>query len=91
MSRFFVVVIFKSLLIIILLVDTNSNCPNYDPVCDTDGETHSSLCHMIKSNRKLAYYGPCSKLCRDNGDVCGINGITYRSECEAWSGNWFLM
>lgn len=41
---------------------------------------------MIKSNRKLAYYGPCSKLCRDNGDVCGINGVTYRSECEAWSG-----
>lgn len=44
---------------------------------------------MIKSNRKLAYYGPCSKLCRDNGDVCGINGVTYRSECEAWSGIFF--
>lgn len=41
---------------------------------------------MIKSNRILAYYGPCSKLCRDNGEVCGINGVTYKSECEAWSG-----
>lgn len=31
------------------------------PVCDTDGEEHASLCHLLlrKTEKALAYAGPC--------------------------------
>lgn len=66
---------------------TVSFCIHSGRVCDTNGQTHSSLCHMIKNKALLDYHGSCLKGCSNIGGglVCGVNGITYRSECEAWS------
>lgn len=55
------------------------------PVCDTKGKTFPSLCHLSKSRSELAYHGPCYKTCSMSEKVCGINGVTYKHECEAWS------
>ncbi|XP_052743498.1 reversion-inducing cysteine-rich protein with Kazal motifs isoform X1 [Bicyclus anynana] len=55
------------------------------PVCDTDGRTHSNPCHLVMSGRKLAYWGQCLRGCSSTGTVCGVNGITYTSECAAWT------
>lgn len=60
--------------------------PFPSPMCDTREKTHSSLCHLIRSKEVLSYPGHCNRLCKKNQMVCGINGVTYRSECEAWSG-----
>lgn len=38
---------------------------------------------MAHNNAKLAYRGKCLKNCRFKGEVCGINGKTYFSECAA--------
>lgn len=29
------------------------------PVCDTDGEEHANLCHLLRTGKVLAYTGPC--------------------------------
>nr|XP_034834527.1 reversion-inducing cysteine-rich protein with Kazal motifs [Maniola hyperantus] len=55
------------------------------PVCDTDGRTHSNPCHLVMSGRKLAYWGQCLRGCSAKGNVCGVNGIGYISECAAWA------
>lgn len=71
----------------IITVNTSSNCRVDDkPVCSTDNQTYSSLCHMIMANATLAYLGKCIDNCKKTTPVCGINGISYKSECEAWSG-----
>lgn len=52
---------------------------------------HSSLCSLIRTKKKLAYYGVFDEhLCESSGSVCGINGVTYNSECEALSGKFNL-
>ncbi|RVE45505.1 hypothetical protein evm_009844 [Chilo suppressalis] len=54
-------------------------------VCDTDGVTHPTPCHLALGGKRLAYWGPCLKYCSQRGTVCGVNGVTYISECAAWS------
>lgn len=62
------------------------DCPTRNqPVCDTRGKTYSSLCHLVRTRSELAYQGQCYRTCSVNGIVCGINGVTYKHECEAWS------
>lgn len=60
------------------------------PVCSIEKQTLPSMCHLLKSKNKLAYRGPCLMNCNDDmieaSPICGINGVTYKSECEAWSG-----
>nr|XP_013189696.1 unnamed protein product [Amyelois transitella]XP_013189697.1 unnamed protein product [Amyelois transitella] len=55
------------------------------PVCDSDGITHENPCHLVMSDAKLAYWGPCLRRCSKAGVVCGVNGVTYISECAAWA------
>lgn len=43
------------------------------------------MCHLLKGKATLAYTGRCVDSCKKSA-VCGINGISYKSECEAWSG-----
>lgn len=70
----------------ILLVNTTSNCRIADkPVCSIEGQTYPSVCHLAKASATLAYTGRCIDSCRKT-PVCGINGISYKTECEAWSG-----
>lgn len=73
------------------LVNITGHCHDlHSPVCDNKGKTHSSLCHLIRSKEVLAYQSACNRNCNNNQVVCGINGVTYHSECEAWSGKSFV-
>lgn len=58
-------------------------------MCSTDGKTFASLCHLVKAKASLAYAGRCIDSCRKT-PVCGVNGISYKSECEAWSGKFLI-
>lgn len=72
------------------VVNTTANCRIGDkPVCSTEGRTFASLCHMVKAKASLAYAGRCIDSCRKT-PVCGVNGISYKSECEAWSGKFLV-
>ncbi|CAK1587115.1 unnamed protein product [Parnassius mnemosyne] len=64
-----------------------TNCKSQPamPVCDTEGRTHVSPCHLVMSRATVAYWGHCLKGCATTGTVCGVNGVTYPSECAAWS------
>lgn len=42
---------------------------------------------MVKAKATLDYNGRCLANCKQT-PVCGINGISYKSECEAWSGKY---
>ncbi|XP_050348041.1 reversion-inducing cysteine-rich protein with Kazal motifs [Nymphalis io] len=64
---------------------TSCNTQPAAPVCDTDGHTHSNPCHLVMSGRKLAYWGQCLRGCSSSATVCGVNGVTYMSECAAWA------
>ncbi|CAH2093095.1 unnamed protein product [Euphydryas editha] len=64
---------------------TSCNTQPTNPVCDTDGHTHTNPCHLVMSGRKLAYWGQCLKGCSSSTTVCGVNGVTYSSECAAWA------
>ncbi|XP_071445131.1 reversion-inducing cysteine-rich protein with Kazal motifs [Hetaerina americana] len=55
----------------------------YEPVCDTDGEEHPNSCFLTQYGKTLAYRGSCISNCQMHGEVCGINGDTYNSECAA--------
>lgn len=69
---------------------SGENCP-LEPLTDTSLAVHSSLCSLMRTNKKLAYYGVFDEhVCRSSGTVCGINGVTYNSECEAMSGKFYL-
>lgn len=50
-----------------------------------DNKEYLNTCALAHNNAKLAYQGPCLKNCRTKGEVCGINGKTYTSECAAYS------
>ncbi|XP_014371379.2 reversion-inducing cysteine-rich protein with Kazal motifs isoform X2 [Papilio machaon] len=64
-----------------------THCKSQPPmaVCDTEGRTHVSPCHLVMSHATVAYWGRCLKGCSTTGTVCGLNGVTYMSECAAWS------
>ncbi|KOB77848.1 Serine protease inhibitor [Operophtera brumata] len=71
-----------------MCLNTYDNCETQPPlpICDTGGRTHANPCYLIKSpGRRMAYWGPCMKRCSNNSTVCGLNGVTYNSECAAWS------
>ncbi|KAM8882007.1 reversion-inducing cysteine-rich protein with Kazal motifs isoform 1-T1 [Synchiropus picturatus] len=56
-----------------------------EPACDTDGLTHESLCQLLQSGKTLAFMGHCQNSCTKQQLVCGHNGETYSSVCEAFS------
>lgn len=51
------------LLKLISVNTTSCNTQPTNPVCDTDGHTHSNPCHLVMSGRKLAYWGQCLRGC----------------------------
>ncbi|XP_054607370.2 reversion-inducing cysteine-rich protein with Kazal motifs [Nothobranchius furzeri] len=57
----------------------------FEPVCDTDGQVHSSVCHLQQAGKTLAYQGQCQEACRKPQQVCGHNGETYDTVCHAFS------
>jgi hypothetical protein len=60
---------------------------NYELLTDTNFDIHTSFCNLVKAKRTLAYVGIFEQhVCKNTGVVCGINGVTYQSECEALSG-----
>ncbi|KAG5268717.1 hypothetical protein AALO_G00215660 [Alosa alosa] len=56
-----------------------------DPVCDTDNMEHPNLCMLYQRGKTLAYMGHCQDACRKTQEVCGHNGETYSTICEAYS------
>ncbi|XP_047424074.1 reversion-inducing cysteine-rich protein with Kazal motifs [Mugil cephalus] len=77
----------------------SSDCPQYEcvgrlgpcdknsvePACDTDGSVHPSLCHLQQAGKILAYMGHCQDACRKPQLVCGHNGETYDTVCDAFA------
>ncbi|XP_030760700.1 reversion-inducing cysteine-rich protein with Kazal motifs isoform X2 [Sitophilus oryzae] len=61
-----------------------SNLEN-EPVCDVENQQYNNSCSLSHHNAKLAYRGPCLNKCQRTGQVCGINGKTYSSECAAFA------
>uniref|UniRef100_A0A8B9RIA1 Reversion-inducing cysteine-rich protein with Kazal motifs n=1 Tax=Astyanax mexicanus TaxID=7994 RepID=A0A8B9RIA1_ASTMX len=68
-------------------VNRPSGCdPNQlDPACDTDNLEHANLCLLYQRGKTLAYMGHCQDACRVRQEVCGHNGETYSTVCEAFS------
>ncbi|XP_060522280.1 reversion-inducing cysteine-rich protein with Kazal motifs isoform X2 [Cylas formicarius] len=68
-------------------INGSQNCSQLfkDPVCDIENRQFENSCLLAHSNGKLAYRGPCLSRCRHKGQVCGINGRSYGSECAAFA------
>uniref|UniRef100_A0A8C4GJ43 Reversion-inducing cysteine-rich protein with Kazal motifs n=1 Tax=Dicentrarchus labrax TaxID=13489 RepID=A0A8C4GJ43_DICLA len=56
-----------------------------EPACDTDGLVHPSVCQLQQAGKTLAYMGHCQDACRKPQQVCGHNGETYSTVCDAYS------
>ncbi|KAM9553317.1 reversion-inducing cysteine-rich protein with Kazal motifs-like isoform 1-T1 [Salvelinus alpinus] len=56
-----------------------------DPACDTDNVEHPNLCQLLLMSKTLAYMGHCQDACKRARPVCGHNGETYNTVCEAYS------
>uniref|UniRef100_A0A8D3CZ90 Reversion-inducing cysteine-rich protein with Kazal motifs n=1 Tax=Scophthalmus maximus TaxID=52904 RepID=A0A8D3CZ90_SCOMX len=56
-----------------------------EPACDTDGLLHPSPCQLQQAGKTLAYMGHCQDTCRKPKQVCGHNGETYNTVCDAFS------
>uniref|UniRef100_A0A8C5HGK9 Reversion-inducing cysteine-rich protein with Kazal motifs n=1 Tax=Gouania willdenowi TaxID=441366 RepID=A0A8C5HGK9_GOUWI len=54
-----------------------------EPACDTDSQVYLSLCHLQQAGKVMAYMGQC-QVCHPQ-QVCGHNGETYNTACEAFS------
>uniref|UniRef100_A0A8C2ECJ8 Reversion-inducing cysteine-rich protein with Kazal motifs n=1 Tax=Cyprinus carpio TaxID=7962 RepID=A0A8C2ECJ8_CYPCA len=46
---------------------------------------HANLCLLFQRSKSLAYMGHCQDACRRPREVCGHNGETYSTVCEAFS------
>ncbi|XP_044759007.1 reversion-inducing cysteine-rich protein with Kazal motifs [Coccinella septempunctata] len=70
-----------------MCVNGSTNCKNLpeEPVCDTENRQYPNSCFLAHNNARFAYKGPCLKNCQNSGQVCGINGRTYSSECAAFA------
>ncbi|XP_040358445.1 reversion-inducing cysteine-rich protein with Kazal motifs [Ixodes scapularis] len=68
-----------------ICVSPNKNCRQEpaETVCDTKHQEHYNLCMLFKRGSSLAHFGNCEQQCQQHGLVCGIDGETYKSECEA--------
>lgn len=72
-------------------MNVTNNCPtspSTELACSSTRRTYPTVCDLLKAKSKLLYRGQCLRGCRDDSNgspVCGINGVTYRSECESWS------
>ncbi|XP_068200840.1 LOW QUALITY PROTEIN: reversion-inducing cysteine-rich protein with Kazal motifs [Palaemon carinicauda] len=68
-----------------ICVPTSGACPAEasGPACDTHGKNYDSLCHLVRDSSSLAYLGRCRTRCHANGTVCGRDGRTWASECQA--------
>uniref|UniRef100_A0A8C3AEU5 Reversion-inducing cysteine-rich protein with Kazal motifs n=1 Tax=Cyclopterus lumpus TaxID=8103 RepID=A0A8C3AEU5_CYCLU len=56
-----------------------------EPACDTDGLVHPSPCQLQQAGKTLAYMGHCQDACRKPQQVCGHNGETYITVCDAFT------
>uniref|UniRef100_A0A8C7R8P2 Reversion-inducing cysteine-rich protein with Kazal motifs n=1 Tax=Oncorhynchus mykiss TaxID=8022 RepID=A0A8C7R8P2_ONCMY len=56
-----------------------------DLACDTDNVEHPNLCQLLQMDKTLAYMGHCQDACKKARPVCGHNGETYNTVCEAYS------
>ncbi|XP_053683316.1 reversion-inducing cysteine-rich protein with Kazal motifs [Sabethes cyaneus] len=66
----------------------STNCSVLTSIRDTKLNFYPTICDLAKSGGVFAYQEKYLKYCetsRKTAQVCGVNGITYRSECEAWS------
>ncbi|XP_058833021.1 reversion-inducing cysteine-rich protein with Kazal motifs isoform X1 [Topomyia yanbarensis] len=66
----------------------SANCSVITSIRDTKLNFYPTICDLAKSNAIYAYQEKYFKHCeisRKRTQVCGVNGITYRSECESWS------
>lgn len=66
----------------------SANCSVITSIRDTNLNFYPTVCDLVKSSGLYAYQDKYFKGCetsRKHSQVCGVNGITYRSECEAWS------
>ncbi|XP_042860190.1 reversion-inducing cysteine-rich protein with Kazal motifs-like isoform X3 [Penaeus japonicus] len=68
-----------------ICVPLESECPPdaQVPACDARGTQHPSLCHLVRSGASVAHLGNCSSRCSSQGKVCGRDGRTWASECQA--------
>ncbi|CAB1341185.1 unnamed protein product, partial [Coregonus sp. 'balchen'] len=56
-----------------------------DPACDTDNVEHPNPCQLLLMGETLAYMGHCQDACKRLRPVCGHNGETYNTVCEAYA------
>ncbi|XP_029283784.1 reversion-inducing cysteine-rich protein with Kazal motifs-like [Cottoperca gobio] len=56
-----------------------------EPACDTDGLVYPSVCQLQQAGKNLAYMGHCQDACKKPQQVCGHNGETYSTVCDAFS------
>ncbi|XP_063598267.1 reversion-inducing cysteine-rich protein with Kazal motifs-like [Penaeus indicus] len=68
-----------------ICVPLEAECPPdaLVPACDARGTQHPSLCHLVRSGAQPAHLGNCSSRCSMQGEVCGRDGRTWASECQA--------
>ncbi|XP_076035160.1 reversion-inducing-cysteine-rich protein with kazal motifs [Oratosquilla oratoria] len=53
------------------------------PACDVTGRDHVTMCALVRAGARFAYAGYCVRNCKRRGKVCGQDGRTWVSECQA--------
>ncbi|XP_055594196.1 reversion-inducing cysteine-rich protein with Kazal motifs [Uranotaenia lowii] len=65
----------------------SANCSVISAIRDTSLNVYPTICDLVKDGGLFAYQERYIKFCetsRKRTQVCAVNGITYRSECETW-------